>query len=217
MTTNSTTNVASNQQPEPCTCICHLLIASCVRCNGNPCRASIGERDADRLATAIAEAAVKAGIIDGMSSLTGPQLVMLCDDLANSARVSAGGVVATVDRSKIVCLCGSTRFYKEFQRANYEETMAGNIVLSVGFYMHASEDAHGEKWGCTPAQKIALDALHFRKIELADEVLVINVGGYVGESTRNEINHAMSLGKVIRYLEPNLVPTASPAAPKEEK
>jgi hypothetical protein len=101
----------------------------------------------------------------------------------------------------IVCLCGSTRFYKEFQRANYEETMAGRIVLSVGFYMHASEKAHGEKWGCTPEQKIALDALHMRKIELADEVLVINVGGYIGESTRNEIKHALSLGKLIRWLE----------------
>jgi hypothetical protein len=105
-------------------------------------------------------------------------------------------------RPVIVCLCGSTRFYKEFQRANYEETMAGRIVLSVGFYMHASEDAHGERWGCTPEQKITLDELHFRKIELADEVLVINVGGYVGESTRNEIDHARSLGKPIRWLEP---------------
>lgn len=106
-----------------------------------------------------------------------------------------------MERPKIVCLCGSTRFYKEFQRANYEETMAGRIVLSVGFYMHESEAAHGEKWGCTPEQKIALDALHMRKIELADEVLVINVGGYVGESTRNEIKHAKSLGKPIRWLE----------------
>ena len=81
--------------------------------------------------------------------------------------------------------------------------MAGRVVLSVGFYMHASEDAHGEKWGCTPEQKIALDALHFRKIELADEILVINVGDYVGESTQNEIDHAKSLGKPIRWLEPH--------------
>ncbi len=72
-------------------------------------------------------------------------------------------------KPKIVCLCGSTRFYREFQRANYEETMAGRIVLSVGFFMHASEDAHGETWGCTSEQKIALDELHLRKIDLADE------------------------------------------------
>lgn len=102
----------------------------------------------------------------------------------------------------IVCLCGSTRFYKEFQKANYDETGKGNIVLSVGFYMHSANDAHGEDWGCTPEMKIALDALHFRKIELADEIFVLNVGGYVGESTRNEINHATRLGKPIRWLEP---------------
>lgn len=101
----------------------------------------------------------------------------------------------------IVCLCGSTRFYKEFQRANYELTMKGEIVLSVGFYMHSSQDAHGEAVGCTPEQKEELDQLHFRKIELADYVYVINVGGYIGESTRNEIHHAQSLGKRIEYLE----------------
>ena len=105
-------------------------------------------------------------------------------------------------RPRIVCLCGSTRFYREFQRANYEETMAGRIVLSVGFYMHSSLAAHGETWGCTPEQKEALDELHFRKIELADEVLVINVGGYVGWSTSREVAYAEALGKLIRWREP---------------
>jgi hypothetical protein len=103
---------------------------------------------------------------------------------------------------KIVVLCGSTRFYQQFQRANYEETMAGNIVLSVGFYMHRSEAAHGEKCGCTSEQKITLDELHKRKIDLADEVFVLNVGGYIGDSTRSEIEYAQALGMPIRYLEP---------------
>ena len=102
---------------------------------------------------------------------------------------------------KIVCLCGSTRFYTHFQEANYQETMAGNIVLSVGFYPR--QGAHNESVGCTPEQKKALDELYFHKIELADEILVLNVGGYIGESTRNEINHAAKLGKPIRYLEPS--------------
>ena len=102
---------------------------------------------------------------------------------------------------KIVCLCGSTRFYQQFQRANYEETMAGNIVLSVGFY-HSSEKVHNEQWGCTPEQKIALDVLHKRKIDLADEVLVLNIGGYIGDSTRSEIEYAEKLGMPIRYQEP---------------
>lgn len=114
------------------------------------------------------------------------------------------------ERPTIVCLCGSTRFYTAFQEANYRETMAGKIVLSVGFYRPSPQSeaererhdgTHGESWGCTPEQKIALDALHFRKIEMADEVLILNVGGYIGESTRNELNHAIKHGKTIRYLE----------------
>jgi cell division protein FtsB len=60
---------------------------------------------------------------------------------------------------------------------------------------------HGEQAGCTPEQKIALDELHKRKIDLADEVLVLNVGGYIGESTRSEIEYARKLGKPVRYLE----------------
>jgi len=111
-------------------------------------------------------------------------------------------VESAVARPKIVCLCGSTRFYEAFQRANYEETMAGRIVLSVGFFMHSAAQAHGETFGCTPEQKVGLDQLHFRKIELAYEVLILNVGGYIGESTRNELAHARSIGKSIRFLEP---------------
>lgn len=103
---------------------------------------------------------------------------------------------------KIVCLCGSTRFYDAFQRANYEETMKGHIVLSVGFYPHSSEIAHGEAIGCTDAQKVMLDELHKRKIDIADEVLVLNVGGYIGASTRSEIEYAQTLNQPIRYLEP---------------
>lgn len=106
-----------------------------------------------------------------------------------------------MNRPKIVCLCGSTRFYSEFQRQNYLETMAGKIVLSVGFYPHAQNEMHGEQVGITPEQKVALDFLHLRKIDLADEVFVLNVGGYIGESTTNEINYARNTGKPIRFLE----------------
>lgn len=108
----------------------------------------------------------------------------------------------TFPRPMIVCLCGSTRFYDAFQKANYEETMAGKIVLTVGFYPHSTEQAHGESIGITPEQKQELDQLHFRKIEMADEVLILNVGGYIGESTRRELAHARNLGKQVRFLEP---------------
>jgi hypothetical protein len=104
-------------------------------------------------------------------------------------------------RPTIVCLCGSTRFYKTFMEHNYLETMQGKIVLSVGFYPHAVNEMHGEGVGITPEQKEALDQLHLRKIELADEVLILNVGGYIGSSTARELSHAIILGKRVRFLE----------------
>lgn|SRR5512135_1429411 len=106
-----------------------------------------------------------------------------------------------MERPKIVCLCGSTRFKDTFDEANYQETMAGRIVLSVGFFMHASGNRHGEQIGATAEQKIALDELHKRKIDLSDEILVLNVGGYIGDSTRSEIDYAVKNGKDVRYLE----------------
>lgn len=104
-------------------------------------------------------------------------------------------------RRRIITLCGSTRFYRAFQEANYRETMAGHVVLSVGFYPHAAEEAHGEERGCTPEEKAALDLLHFDKIAMSDEILVLNVDGYVGDSTRNEIAFALLHNKGIRWLD----------------
>lgn len=105
-------------------------------------------------------------------------------------------------RPRIVCLCGSTRFYEAFQQANYDLTMKGEIVLSVGFYPHAkTEHGHGEGVGHDSAEKIALDELHKRKIDLADYVLVLNAGGYMGDSTRSEIEYAHQQGKIVHYLE----------------
>lgn len=97
---------------------------------------------------------------------------------------------------KIVCLCGSTRFMDAFRKANLDETMAGRIVLSVGCDTKSDDDLR-----ITPEQKIALDELHKRKIDLADEVYVLNVAGYIGSSTRSEIEYAEKTGKPIRYLE----------------
>jgi hypothetical protein len=106
-------------------------------------------------------------------------------------------------RPTIVCLCGSTKFRDAFMEANYRETMAGKIVLSVGFYLHSPQG--GEKVGCTDEQKIKLDELHKRKIDLADEILVLNVGGYIGASTSSEITYALAHNKTVKYLEkPNL-------------
>lgn len=103
---------------------------------------------------------------------------------------------------EIIVLCGSTRFYDMFQAANYDLTMMGKIVLSVGFYPHSKAiHGHGEGVGHDSAEKGALDELHKRKIDLADRVYVLNVGGYIGESTRGEIEYARALGRPIDYLE----------------
>lgn len=93
----------------------------------------------------------------------------------------------------IITLCGSTRFKEEFERINKELTLAGNIVISVGCFGHAGDVF-------TDEQKIMLDDIHKAKIDLADEIFVINVGGYIGNSTRSEIEYARQHGKIVRYL-----------------
>jgi hypothetical protein len=101
----------------------------------------------------------------------------------------------------IVCLCGSTRFSQAFQDANLSETLAGRIVLSIGVNTKSDEDLI--KAGVL-INKEALDTLHLHKIDLCNEVLVLNVNDYVGESTRREVKYAQRLGKVIRWLEPHV-------------
>lgn len=111
-------------------------------------------------------------------------------------------LVEVTEVPKIVCLCGSTRFWRTFQEASLKETLAGKIVLSIGA-ASATDDDH---FGHLPADEIAalkerLDILHFRKIDMADEVLILNVDGYIGESTTRELNYGRNLGKRIRFLE----------------
>jgi len=106
-----------------------------------------------------------------------------------------------LNRPTIVCLCGSTRFFDAFMKANYDETLKGNIVLSVGFFMHDHAQRHGGEVGITDEQKKKLDELHLRKIDLSDEVLCINVNDYVGNSTKRELWYARQQGKRLRMLE----------------
>ena len=101
-----------------------------------------------------------------------------------------------VGRYKVITLCGSTRFKDEFIAAQKRLTLDGYIVISVGLFGHSGDD---EVW--TEGTKAMLDDMHKRKIDMADEIFVINVGGYIGESTRSEIEYARSQGKGILYLE----------------
>lgn len=109
-------------------------------------------------------------------------------------------------RPTIVCLCGSTRFIETFYAEGFKETLKGNIVLTVGCTMRGDVELFGEMSDeGRKSIKEALDKLHLRKIDLADEVLILNRGGYIGESTRNELRYALKLHKRIRFLEPDRV------------
>jgi hypothetical protein len=97
---------------------------------------------------------------------------------------------------KVITLCGSTRFKEEFLEAQKRLTLEGNIVISVGLFGHSGDDV---VW--TEGVKDMLDRQHLAKIDLADEIFVINVGGYIGDSTRREIAYAEFKGKTIKYME----------------
>ncbi len=103
----------------------------------------------------------------------------------------------------VVTLCGSTRFKNEFLEAQKRLTLEGNIVISVGLFGHsgASEVWDGMDEGTLSRTKEMLNDMHKRKIDMADSIYVINAGGYIGESTKSEIEYAKAHGKEVHYLE----------------
>ena len=103
---------------------------------------------------------------------------------------------------KVITLCGSTRFKEEFLEAQKRLTLEGNIVISVGLFGHSGDEV---VW--TEGVKDMLDRQHLAKIDLADEIFVINIGGYIGDSTRREIAYADYRGKSITYLESCIKPS----------
>jgi hypothetical protein len=96
----------------------------------------------------------------------------------------------------VVTLCGSTKFKQAYEEATLREAKAGKIVLSCGCFAHADDII------LTEEEKAHFDELHKRKIDISSEILVLNVGGYIGSSTRSEIDYAHLEGKNIRYLIP---------------
>lgn len=94
----------------------------------------------------------------------------------------------------IITLCGSTKFKEDFERVNRELTLAGNIVISVGAFGHAGDIFSDD-------QKVMLDDIHKRKIDMADAIYVINKGGYIGESTKSEIKYALEHNKQVMFME----------------
>ena len=108
-----------------------------------------------------------------------------------------------VGKYKVITLCGSTRFKDAFMETQKRLTLDGNIVISVGLFGHSGDNEVWENMdeGTLTATKAMLDDMHKRKIDMADEIFVINVGGYIGESTRSEIDYAEAHGKQVNYLE----------------
>lgn len=101
-----------------------------------------------------------------------------------------------VGKYPVITLCGSTRFKEVFLEAQKRLTLEGNIVISVGLFGHSGDE---EVWA--PGTKEMLDDMHKRKIDMADAIYVINVDGYIGSSTRSEIEYAREKGKQVLFLE----------------
>lgn len=127
-----------------------------------------------------------------------------------TAAVEPVATVAGAGRPQIVCLCGSTRFWRELAEANLRETVAGRIVLAPGCDMKSPHSLWADERDAEEL-KARLDELHRAKVRMADEVLVVNPGGYVGQSTSSEIAYALSLGLPVRYTDP----TGTVAGPPE--
>ena len=104
---------------------------------------------------------------------------------------------------KVVTLCGSTRFKEQFYEVQKKLTLEGCIVISVGLFGHSGDHEVWENMdeGTLTKTKEMLDDMHKRKIDMADEIFVINVGGYIGDSTQSEIAYAKQTNKTVRYLE----------------
>lgn len=107
-------------------------------------------------------------------------------------------------RPIVTTLCGSTRFPDAFALANMHLSLQGRIVIGLGMLGHADEP-RGARFLTSDAdestpEKQGLDQLHFRKIDLSDGIYVVNVGGYVGSSTKREIAYAEAHGKTVEWM-----------------
>ena len=108
-----------------------------------------------------------------------------------------------VGKYKVITLCGSTRFKDAFLETQKRLTLDGNIVISVGLFGHSGDNEvwEGMSEDTLTKTKEMLDDMHKRKIDMSDEIYVINVNGYIGTSTKSEIEYAIKTGKTVRYLE----------------
>jgi hypothetical protein len=101
-----------------------------------------------------------------------------------------------MNKIEIICYCGSLRFLEKFKEVEYQSVVDGNIALLPCCMFVDIE----REYGAESDYKIKADELHKRKIDICDKVVVLNVDGYIGNSTRSEIDYALSIGKKVEYL-----------------
>jgi hypothetical protein len=150
-------------------------------------------------------------LTEALAAATDLEAAVLAEMAHRTAQVAQDGRTgpdtgSTPPRPRIVVLCGSTRFKDEINDTNAQLTLAGYLVISLGVFGHVDLPDRDWTTGGSHDKKL-LDELHRRKIDLADEVLIVNPGGYIGDSTRGEIAYAERLGKPVRYLVPLGAPT----------
>lgn len=112
-----------------------------------------------------------------------------------------GNEFAEPGGAPVITLCGSSKFMETFHEVNRVFSLQGNVVISLGLFGHREVFDGGTDEKPSLA-KVRLDELHLRKIDLSHSIYVINVGGYIGTSTRREIEYAVATGKRVDYLEP---------------
>ena len=100
------------------------------------------------------------------------------------------------EKAKVITMCGSLRFMKEFMFHAERLELEGNCVLSVIYPTKEDKDAYA------PNEHELLDILHKQKIDMSDAIFIVNINGYIGSSTKSEIEYAKNLNKEIIYLEP---------------
>ena len=99
------------------------------------------------------------------------------------------------NKYNVITLCGSIKFKTEFMKVQEKLTLEGNIVFTPNFLNNIKKEEINEK------TKKMLDEMHRQKIDMSNEIYVINVGGYIGDSTKNEIEYTKEKGKKISYIE----------------
>ena len=93
----------------------------------------------------------------------------------------------------VITVCGSYKFKKEMNEITEKMALKGNCMLTPIELTKPNKEAY------TKEEALMIDKMHKEKIKLSNTILVVNVGGYIGNSTKSEIEYAKSLNKEVLY------------------